>query len=156
MLPGRTNRITLQADEAGTYRGACAEFCGLQHAHMQLRVVAEPAAEFRRWLAVQRQPAREPASTRALAGREVFMNGPCLVCHTVRGTRARGTFGPDLTHVAGRRMLGAGTLPNNPGAMHAWVMDAQAVKPGIVMPRMRALLSPEDLGNVVAWLQTLK
>jgi cytochrome c oxidase subunit 2 len=156
LLPGRANRITLEADAPGTYAGACAEFCGLQHAHMQFRVIAEPPEDFRRWLTLQRQPATAPVTTQEHAGREAFMNGPCLVCHSVRGTRARGTVGPDLTHVAGRRMLGAGASPNNPAAMHAWIRNAQAIKPGIVMPRMRAVMTDEELQNVVAWLRTLK
>jgi cytochrome c oxidase subunit II len=151
--PGQTNSLWIQADSAGTYHGQCGEYCGLQHAGMALSVVAEPPAQFARWLEAMRQPAPEPAGGDPAAGRQVFTGSACALCHTVRGTEAGGALGPDLTHVAARRTLAAGMLPNRTGELTAWIADPQAVKPGAKMPAVP--LGPDELRQIVAYLQTL-
>ncbi len=130
-IPGLWNATWLQADVAGTYVGQCAEFCGLEHAKMGIRVVALPPTEFNVWLRHMRQPAR-PAQGR---GAEVFA-AECSSCHTVRGTAAGGIYGPELTHFAGRSTLAAGILPNTPKARYRWLAHTQELKPGAGMPQV--------------------
>ncbi len=153
-IPGQRNSVLLYADEPGTYRGQCAEFCGLQHAHMGLAVVAQPRARFRAWLERQARPVAPPSAARARRGRRVFMANACSDCHTIRGTPAQGKVGPDLTHVAGRSTLAALTIPNAPRELAAWIRDPQAVKPGNRMPGLR--LSPRQVGELVAYLEHLR
>lgn len=154
MIPGHPNRILLYADEPGVYRGRCSEFCGLQHANMQLFVVAQPPAEFQRWLAHMRETAAQPAGSDATRGRQVFLEGACAGCHTIRGTTADGTLGPDLTHLGSRTTLAAGTLPNTKGDLAAWVLDPHQAKPGNRMPRLK--LPDEDFQDLIAYLETLR
>jgi cytochrome c oxidase subunit 2 len=134
MIPGRTNRIELYAEEPGTYRGQCAEFCGLQHANMAFEVVAEPLPEFEAWLRHEEQPAAKPTGAEARRGQRDFMASACASCHTIRGTEANGTVGPDLTHLATRSTLAANTIPNRHGYLDQWVRDPQSIKPGDKMP----------------------
>src|SRR5206468_12959936 len=112
LIPGQRSRILLEADTPGRYRGQCSEFCGLQHAHMAVEVVAELPAAFAAWLANMAQPAREPETAAARRGARVFLAQPCSGCHRLRGTPADGNAGPDLTHVASRARLAAGTIPH--------------------------------------------
>ncbi|THD61417.1 cytochrome c oxidase subunit II [Phenylobacterium sp.] len=151
-IPGRTNLTWLQADRPGVYRGQCTEYCGLQHAHMAAFVTADPPADFEAWRARQQQPAAPPPDT-AAAG-EPLVVAHCGACHTVRGTGAGGVVGPDLTHIAGRETLAAGTLPNTPNGLAGWIANPQALKPGARMPATD--LSGPELGQVVAYLETLK
>lgn len=154
MIPGRTTTITLRADKPGIYRGQCAEFCGMQHTKMALLVIAEPPADYEAWAERQRQPAAAPANETARRGQQVFMGTSCVMCHTVQGTEARGVLGPDLTHVASRRMIAAGTLPNTHGYRAAWVSDPQRIKPMANMPP--ATVSGEELQALLAYLDTLQ
>jgi cytochrome c oxidase subunit II len=154
MIPGHPNRILLYADEPGIYRGRCSEFCGLQHANMQLLVVAQPQAEFQSWLSAESAAARPPASSAATRGQAVFARGACGGCHTVRGTTADGKLGPDLTHVASRATLAAGTRRNTTGDLAAWVADPHRFKPGNRMPRL--LLPSRDFGDLIAYLESLR
>src|SRR3954469_20489964 len=131
LIPGRTSKIKFRADNPGTYRGQCAEFCGYQHAHMALHVTAKPAAEYEQWATQQRQSAPEPKSDTEQHGREVFLTSTCGMCHTVQGTNAQGKLGPDLTHIASRPSLAAGRLPNTAGDLTAWIRDPQQFKPGV-------------------------
>ena len=153
MIPGRTNVLEVEADRPGRYRGQCAEFCGLQHAHMALFVVAEPQADFDAWLRAEAVGAAAPASAEAARGLTVFL-GACAGCHTVRGTSATGTLGPDLTHMASRETLAAATLPNTRADLERWIADPQSVKPGAVMPPTQ--LSAEDLQALVDFLEGLR
>lgn len=130
MIPGRTNRMWVEADEPGRYRGQCAEFCGLQHANMIFYVVAEPHADFDEWLANEAAPAIEGESF----GQQVFLNSSCVGCHAIRGTEARAPVGPDLTHLAARETIAAGVLPNTRSNLALWITDPQGVKPGVTMP----------------------
>lgn len=153
-IPGRTNRVVLSANEPGTYRGQCAEFCGLQHANMALYVVAEPPAQFHAWLEHQRSSAVAPADELAVEGQRVFMNAPCALCHTVRGTLAMASAGPDLTHLASRESLASGVLANTRGNLAAWFMDPQHTKPGTHMPATH--LDSASADALLHYLQTLK
>jgi cytochrome c oxidase subunit 2 len=152
-MPGQTNAIELDATTPGAYLGYCAEFCGLQHAHMHLQVIVQPAAAFRRWLAGQAAPAAAPKASPAAAGEAVFLD-KCSSCHTIRGTSASGDVGPDLTHLASRRTLAAVTIPNTPAYLAGWIRDAQSVKPGSAMPDIA--LSSKQVKELVAYLETLK
>jgi cytochrome c oxidase subunit 2 len=153
-IPGRTNVVELTADVPGHYRGDCAEFCGVQHAHMGLVVVAQPEAAFRRWLAVQARPAAAPVSADAQRGERLFMEGECSSCHAIRGTDAHGYVGPDLTHVASRNTLGALTVINTPETLAAWIRDSQHFKPGNQMPAFP--LGPTRIRELTAYLEELK
>jgi cytochrome c oxidase subunit 2 len=154
LIPGQTNLLWIQADQAGRYPGQCAEFCGYQHAHMRLLIIAEPAEQFDAWLVGQRRSAAEPSNPLAARGRDVFLGGPCVLCHTIRGTDAGSRVGPDLTHLASRTTLAAGTLPNTPGHLAGWIVDAQGVKPGVRMPSIS--LPAEELQAMLAYLGSLK
>jgi cytochrome c oxidase subunit 2 len=151
VIPNRTNTMWIEPLKTGTFLGQCAEFCGTQHANMLLRVVVEPPPAFEAWLDAQRQPAADVASARA--GRAVFESNPCASCHTVQGTSARGTVGPDLTHLMSRETLGAGAVPNDGQHLLAWVRNPGDLKPGVRMPAMR--LDHASLTSLVAWLETL-
>ena len=141
MVPGRTNEVVLQADEPGTYRGACAEYCGLQHAKMLFHVVAEPSADFDAWLAAQ----AEPAAVDDARFLEAFTENSCAACHTIRGTAANGELGPDLTHFGSRSHLGAGILENNPENLSGWIPAAQSLKRGAQMPDLPQARDDLDL-----------
>jgi cytochrome c oxidase subunit 2 len=154
LIPGRRNTILLDAEHPGVYRGQCAEFCGLQHAHMSFLVYADPPARFRAWLDAQAAPARPPTSALARSGRDVFLSEPCADCHQIRGTSAGGLVGPDLTHLASRSTIAANTLPNTPADLSRWIDDPQGVKPGVLMPSVK--LSAGQLKALVAYLDGLR
>jgi cytochrome c oxidase subunit 2 len=154
LIPGRTTDIQLLPTKTGLYRGQCAEFCGTQHANMALVVTVESKADFARWMDQQRQPAAAPATPLEVAGYRYFTSHECSSCHNISGTPAGGTFGPDLTHVASRRTIGAGALPMSRGNLYGWVADPQAQKPGNRMPTIG--LGANDLHAVVAYLERLK
>jgi cytochrome c oxidase subunit 2 len=153
-ITGRENQMLLKADRPGTYRGQCAEFCGLQHAHMSLLVVAEPQDAFETWREAQIAPAATPDDDEPRRGAEAFLRQPCVMCHQVRGLGAAGHVGPDLTHIGGRRYLAAGTLPVSRGNLAAWIIDPHGIKPGVNMPMTK--LSPDDLNTISAFLAGLK
>jgi cytochrome c oxidase subunit II len=151
LIPGRENVAWIEASRPGEYGGQCAEYCGLQHATMGLLVVAQSEAEFERWASGQRAAA--PADTVNAQGREAFVR-TCGACHTVRGTSAGGRMGPDLTHIASRRTLAAGLLPNTPGHLGGWIANPQALKPGSNMPRIP--MSRDEFRLIHLYLQTLR
>ena len=157
MVPGQVNELILEVDQAGVYRGQCAEFCGIQHALMLLEVVAEPPDVYARWLADNRATGVEPVAPLARRGLEVFTEAECGHCHTVRGVtpeRAMGAIGPDLTHFARRRTLGAGIRENNRGNLAGWILNPQALKPGNHMPP--SMMPSEDLHALLHFLETLR
>jgi cytochrome c oxidase subunit II len=154
MIPGLETVFWIQADEPGVYRGQCAEYCGTQHANMAFHVVALPAEEFDAWLAERANVTVEPQTPERQRGLDVFHRAGCGQCHALRGTRARGNAGPDLTHVSSRRTLGAGRLPNTPGNLAGWIADPQALKPGSKMPR--TYLAADDLLALVTYLEGLQ
>jgi len=151
VIPGRANQLALTPRRAGWFRGQCAEFCGPQHAHMALDVKVESPAEFTAWLAAQAKPAAAGGDPTALA---VVTAGPCAACHMIRGTDAKGRVGPDLTHLASRRSLAAGTLPMSRGAVQGWVAQPRAIKPGTMMPPVP--LSGPQADAVSRYLMALK
>jgi cytochrome c oxidase subunit 2 len=146
MIPEQTNEVLLYADRPGRYRGQCAEFCGLQHAHMGMYVFADPPAVFRAWLARESAPA--PA-----AGSGLFVD-KCGSCHTIRGTEATSRVGPDLTHVGSRTSLAAVAIPNTPARLREWLRDPQRVKPGNQMPRVE--LTDAQIRRLVTYLEARK
>jgi cytochrome c oxidase subunit 2 len=154
MIPGQTNHVVLEADRAGVFRGQCAEFCGLQHAHMAFSVVAQPRAQFDAWLARQQQPAPQPANAELEQGQQVLLGSACVYCHNIQGTNASGHVGPDLTHLASRQSIAAGTLPLNPGTLAAWILDPQHVKPGTYMPATD--LTGPRLQALIEYLMSLR
>lgn len=154
LVPGRENALTLNASKPGVYRGQCAEFCGLQHSHMALLIVAEEPEDYVRWIEAQRGAAAAPMEGDAAAGKLVFMSKPCAACHTIRGTAASGTSGPDLTHVARRSTIGAGLMANTRGSMAAWIADPQTQKPGNNMPLVP--VTSEELRQLSAYMSALR
>ena len=138
----------------GEYAGACAEFCGLQHTHMGIRVIAETVPDYQRWKEDQISAARQPSTLSQKSGQAVFMSSPCATCHTIRGTDAGGNFGPDLTHLASRTTLAAATVDFNRGTLAAWISDPQGMKPGTNMPTMQ--IEPADLDPLLDYLMGLK
>lgn len=154
LLPNKTNVLTLQADQPGIYRGQCAEFCGIQHAFMAFHVVAEEPEQFAAWLDLQTQPAVEPSSDIVRRGQDVFLGSACVYCHRVEGTNAQAMVGPDLTHLASRDYIAAGTLENNRGNLAGWILDPQAIKPGNLMPGVD--LPPEDFQALLTYLESLE
>jgi cytochrome c oxidase subunit 2 len=153
LIPGQVNRTWLEADAPGIYRGQCSEYCGLQHAHMAFEVVAEPRAKFDAWRRAQLQTAPPPLTAEQARGLAV-VEQHCAQCHTVRGTSAGSKVGPDLTHLMARRLIAAGTLPNNRGSLAGWIEDPQGVKPGAPMPPQH--LDGPQLQAVIAYLETLR
>jgi cytochrome c oxidase subunit 2 len=153
LVPGHPNAIRLVATRTGTYRGQCAEYCGLQHALMAVHVVAHDSASYTAWILRERTVPAPPSDTLAIAGMGVF-DRVCAACHAVRGTLATGARAPDLTHIARRMTLAAGTLPNTRDNLIAWIADAQRIKPGNGMPSIH--LEAADLRAVVAYLETLR
>lgn len=154
LIPGRMNVLDIKADKPGVYRGQCAEFCGAQHANMGTFIIAEPRAKFDAWWNDQLQPAAAPMSDEAKAGENLFLKRPCLMCHKIGGTPAGGAVAPDLTHIASRQTLAAGTLTMSRGNLAAWIADPQGVKPGSHMPVVD--LSGDELNAIVAYLEGLK
>jgi cytochrome c oxidase subunit 2 len=154
MIPGQETSIWFQADTAGVYRGQCAEFCGHQHAKMAFLVVAESPERFAAWLERQRDTARTPADSLARRGQEVFLASSCVMCHAIGGTPAGSRIGPNLTHLASRRTIAAGTLPNTRGHLAGWIIDPQQIKPGARMPPNA--VEPRDLQALLAYLESLR
>ena len=154
LIPGKDSTIWLQADQPGIYRGQCAEYCGLQHAHMALFVIAEPVEKFNAWMDSQRAEAIAPSNESEQRGQQVFLTAPCIMCHAIHGTQASATVGPNLTHVASRSTIAAGTLPFTRGHLSGWIVDSQSIKPGNHMPPIA--LNSEDVQALLDYLQSLK
>jgi cytochrome c oxidase subunit II len=154
MLPDRTNTLILEADEPGEHNSQCAEFCGLGHAAMALSVVAESEEDFTSWMAARQSPAEAPTEESAQRGFGVFVSADCADCHTVQGTTADSTEGPDLTHFASRRSIGAGVLSNTRENLAEWITDPHALKPGVKMPPTD--LSDEELDALLTYLDGLE
>jgi cytochrome c oxidase subunit 2 len=154
LIPTHQNTLWLRADHPGIYRGQCAEFCGLQHAHMGLLVVAEAPDTFEKWRRAQVEPARTPDTAEKGQGQAAFTSLPCAMCHTIRGTPASGHTAPDLTHLATRQTIAAGTLPNTRGHLAAWIVDPQGMKPGNQMPQNP--ISAVELQSLLDYLGSLQ
>lgn len=153
-IPGRVGSVTFTATKPGVYLGQCAEYCGLGHSWMLIRVVAQTPADFNAWVIAQRQPAKPPTSSLAVQGQQLFQSEACGSCHTIAGTSANGVAGPNLTHLASRATIGAGVLDNTPANLSRWLDNPQAVKPGILMPNFK--LTPDQVKALTAYLETLR
>src|SRR5436189_1563650 len=154
LVPGHPTTTWFTARRTGEFRGQCAEYCGEQHAHMRLVFVSQPAEEFEFWLAAQKQSAPQPRTDSQRRGREVFLSAQCVMCHTIQGTKARATLGPDLTHIGGRKIIATRKLPNTRGYLAGWILNASALKPGVRMPPNQ--LSSDDLNSLLDYLESLK
>ena len=156
MIPGRVTYLTMRPTATGIFRGACAEYCGTSHALMAFYVEVMEKAAFERWLAHQATPAMAAqADPVAQRGGRLFLENGCAACHTVRGTRAAGLIGPDLTHVGSRLSVGAGILPTDATQLERWIARTEDVKPGVHMPTFGMLPAP-DLQALAAYLHGLK
>jgi cytochrome c oxidase subunit II len=154
LIPGHQTSLWLTPDRVGTFRGQCAEFCGYQHAHMRLLAIVETPEEFGRWQEAQRQSAPAPSNDSQRHGQHVFLSKTCAMCHTIQGTPANSRIGPPLTHLASQQTIAAGSFPNNRGHLAGWILDPQALKPGVRMPPNQ--LSPDDLQALLDYLESLK
>jgi len=154
LIPGRESTFAFRADKAGVYRGQCAEFCGYQHAHMTLYVIAEEPARYDEWARRQRQPAVAPTTDEQRRGLELVEKTTCAMCHAIAGTKAQARRAPDLTHMASRLTLGAGVVGNDEKELSAWIANPQIIKPGVNMPPQT--LPREDLAAISAYLGTLR
>ena len=152
LIPNRTNSMWIDPHETGVYDGQCAQYCGTQHAKMLLRVVVEPRADFERWAAGQRSLAR--TTDRMTRGRRIFETTACVNCHSVCGTGAHGTFGPDLTHLMSRSTIAAGAAPLTEENLRRWISNPDSFKPGSKMPAMQ--LTADELDAVTAYLLSLE
>ena len=155
MIPGRANRLSVEPTRTGTYRGACAEYCGMSHARMNFVVVVMERDEFDAWLAAQARPAAQPTTALAREGQTAFFRHGCSNCHTVRGTDAFGHTGPDLTHVGSRETIAAGVLPTSPEDFSRWISSTELLKPGAHMPAF-AHLPDHTLNALAAYLNGLQ
>lgn len=157
MIPGRVHTLWVEANAPGIFRGQCAEYCGEGHALMAFWVVALQEAQFARWIEQRRSSPSEPAGEQIRRGREIFFAAGCGDCHATRGAplpEPLGEVGPDLSDLAQRRTLAAGTLPNNRGALASWIADPRRIKPGALMPRTQ--LAGDELQALLTYLQSLR
>ena len=151
-IPNKVNSMWFNPDKAGLYVGQCAQFCGVEHAKMLLRVYVQTPEDFAAWVKNQQRAAvQDPA---VAEGRQLFESQSCISCHVVRGTSADGRFGPDLTHLMSRDTIASGASRNTAADLKLWIKDPDYVKPGSLMPAMQ--LSDDQIDKVVAYLTTLK
>lgn len=155
LIPGHPNYVQIEASHPGDFTGECAVFCGEQHAHMRLLVVAQSAEDFEAWEDGQRKPADPPTSQQAAAGEQIFLGGACSMCHQIRGTAAGGHVAPDLTHLASRQFIGSDSFPNSTAYLESWITHAQSLKPGCQMPDLTQF-SGVQMQELTAYLQQLK
>jgi cytochrome c oxidase subunit 2 len=154
MIPGQTNHLRFTPEKVGVYRGACAEFCGIDHGRMSFTITVDRASDYERWIVRRQAATADPTSERTAQGQRIFMRESCAGCHSIRGTQATGTIGPDLTDFGSRRWIGAITVRNTPSNLAAWITDPQDAKPGNLMPPTS--LSRAELDAVVAYLESLR
>jgi cytochrome c oxidase subunit 2 len=154
-VPGHPNHLWMEASAPGAYQGACAEYCGAQHAWMRILVVAEDPAQFEAWQAHEALPAPAPSDPRAVHGAEIFRDLTCVKCHAIGGTGEGARVAPDLTHLASRRTLAAGAVgENTPATLAAWLRNPDDFKPGSHMPNLR--LSDAQVDDLVTYFETLR
>ncbi|MGC9157943.1 MAG: cytochrome c oxidase subunit II [Terracidiphilus sp.] len=152
LIPNKVNVMWIDPHKPGLYLGQCAQYCGVEHAKMLIRVYVDTPAEFRQWVANQQRPAvNDPA---VAEGRRIFEQTACINCHTVSGTVAAGRFGPDLTHLASRDTIASGSVKNTPANLRQWIGDPASLKPGCLMPKMN--LDEHDLDAITAYMASLR
>jgi cytochrome c oxidase subunit 2 len=156
VIPNRVNTMWMDPEQPGLYLGQCAQYCGMQHAKMLIRVYAQSPAEFAAWVSQQKQPGLQGFADNSAAseGQAVFMHNACINCHAISGTVATGRFGPDLTHLASRDTIGSGAIQNTPENLRKWIDDPNSLKPGCLMPAMH--LNDRDLDAITAYLTQLR
>ena len=156
VIPNRVNTMWIDPEQPGLYVGQCAQYCGMQHAKMLIRVYAQSPADFAAWISQQKQPGRQDfaGNPAAAEGHAVFMHNACINCHAISGTVATGRFGPDLTHLASRDTIGSGAIQNTPENLRKWVDDPNSLKPGCLMPARH--LNDHDLDAITAYLTQLR
>ncbi len=154
VIPGHDNYIWLEANKPGTYQGRCAEFCGTQHAWMNFKVYALESDEYSKWETNAKKAAADPVRADALAGKQLFFAHTCVNCHTIEGTEAEATIGPDLTHIASRKEIGGGVLENSTANLKLWMKNPQAIKPGSKMPDFN--FNDRQVDQLVAYLESLE
>jgi cytochrome c oxidase subunit 2 len=154
MVPEHPNFAWLASDHPAVYQGVCSEFCGVQHAWMQIRVVAQSPEEFASWEKQQLKPAPAPSNPSAERGAKLFQQMTCVNCHAIRGVAGNPVAGPDLSHLASRKTLGAGVVENTPEGLARWLRNPQKIKPGTLMPNM--LLTEAQTADLVSYLRTLE
>jgi cytochrome c oxidase subunit II len=156
LIPNHPNQMWMDPQKTGLYLGQCAQFCGVEHAKMLIRVYVDTPQQFAAWVKAQQQPGAQSdaQNASAVAGRGVFETQACVNCHTISGTAAKGIFGPDLTHLMSRTTLAAGAADNTPANLRSWIEDPNRFKPGALMPAMQ--LSDHETDEVVAYLTTLR
>jgi cytochrome c oxidase subunit 2 len=152
LIPNQVNELWIDPQHPGVYVGQCAQFCGVEHAKMLLRVYVQTPQEFDAWVKNQQQQAVN--DERVAAGRRVFETQACMNCHTISGTVATGRFGPDLTHLMSRDTLAAGATTNTEEHLREWIRNPDIYKPGSLMPAMQ--LNEQQLDEVTAYLSTLR
>ncbi len=153
VIPGHVNHTWFRANQLGTFHGQCAEFCGLEHALMRFEVVVETPEQFQTWVAQQQAPVTAMTGD-AAKGEQLFLNGACIACHTVNGTKAVGKVGPNLTHLASRKLFAGAVFDNTADNLKKWLTNPPAMKPGTQMPNLN--LAPADIDALVAYLASLK
>ena len=155
LIPGQPNYIRVEASAPGEYKGQCAEYCGEEHAKMRILAIAQEPDAYEAWRQAQLKDSIEPTAPEAKAGQQIFLSGPCSMCHTVRGTIAGGRVAPDLTHIGSREMIAANVYRNNDAYLEAWITHAQSLKPGAEMPNLTQF-NGEQLTDLVAYLRQLQ
>ncbi|HLX87519.1 MAG TPA: cytochrome c oxidase subunit II [Acidimicrobiales bacterium] len=167
-IPGHITHLNLEADASAvsdghpvTYSGQCSEFCGIGHANMRIKVVAESPADFAAWV-VNQQTKQHPLTTAdqytqplAYTGYQLFNGaGTCSTCHTVQGTPAQGQVGPNLTHLQARGYFAGDIFQLNNNNLRTWLRSPQAAKPGALM--IIPKLTEDQITALIAYLDTLK
>ena len=156
LIPGQVNQMYIQANTANeVLHGACAEFCGAEHAWMLISVHIQTQADFNTWVQQQKQIPSPVGTSEVVKGQQVFLSNTCVNCHAIAGTTAKAQIAPDLTHLGSRQMIGAGILENTPDNLFRWIKNVQDVKPGVKMPPFEQL-SDSDIHNLVTYLESLK
>jgi cytochrome c oxidase subunit 2 len=152
LIPNHPNEMWTEPHETGLYLGQCAQYCGMQHAKMLLRVYVDSRHDFDRWIADQAKPAR--VTDEFAEGRRIFEHTACINCHTVAGTVANGRYGPDLTHLMSRETIASGVAANTQRNLRSWIENPQAIKPGSLMPPMG--MSVRELDAVTLYMASLR
>jgi len=153
--PGQTHTMWVHVDQSGTIEGACAEYCGVEHAWMRIRVMAQPPDQFQAWVHQQQQPPASPSTDLERHGQQLFETNTCISCHTIQGTAAQGQVGPDLTHLGSRSIIAGGVLDNTPDNLQRWVQHADDLKRGALMPNFNTL-SDQQAQAISAYLESLQ
>ncbi len=153
-IPGTSNYSWIEASDTGEYKGACSEYCGTQHAGMRILVISESKDDFDRWVQEQQKIPPPPTDSIGQRGMKLFTERTCASCHTIAGTEAKSHIGPDLTHLASRKTLVSGVLPNTSKNLFLWLQNPQKIKEGSHMPNF--ILSASELEALVKYLEELK